>query len=216
MPAGPVVDGYLDTADPTTAVSDAVPVMVTVWPTGKEVPPVGVTIDETGATVSVDAVVRTSPDWIESGWMPISANRLTVACCMRGSTVELSLMWSLSSPHDHRVVPAPKTSAPLGALYKRQIVRGGPRSRGVAVVEEILRNAERRRGELDRTLAGESRCPGLRPIRSRGRWGSRSRFAPCRDWRCWYCARSASCRPRREPRSCPFDRNRPGISCPVS
>ena len=39
-----------------------------------------------GAVVSVDAVAATrSPRRVE-GWMPMSAKRFTVACCIRAST----------------------------------------------------------------------------------------------------------------------------------
>src|SRR5262249_21465397 len=65
--------------------SVAVPLMVTVLPWVRIEPPVGETIVEVGAVVSVDAVAATSPAWRVAGCTPMSANRFTVACCIRTS-----------------------------------------------------------------------------------------------------------------------------------
>ena len=40
---------------------------------------------EVGAVWSVEAVAGMSPDCSVPGWMPMSANKLTIACCTRGS-----------------------------------------------------------------------------------------------------------------------------------
>jgi hypothetical protein len=70
-------------------------------------------IVEVGAVVSVDLGVATRPEVRAYGCTPISANKLTVACCMFGSGVKSGS----PRPHDHCTVPAPKTSAPLDARY---------------------------------------------------------------------------------------------------
>jgi hypothetical protein len=68
-----------------------------------------------GAAASLEAAAGTRPLWSDPGWMPMSANRLTVACLM-SSLVSTGLnVWNASSPHDHWIVPAPKTRAPLSA-----------------------------------------------------------------------------------------------------
>src|SRR5215470_4300244 len=72
---------------------------------------------DVGAEGSVEAVAAARPDWSEPGCTPMSANRLTVACCMLASGVEAESLWLPSRPHDHCTVPAPKTSAPLAARY---------------------------------------------------------------------------------------------------
>src|SRR6185436_7297064 len=71
-------------------------------------------IVEVGASASVEAAVATSPAWIEPGWAPMSANRLTVACFIRTSAASDPRSCDESRPHDHWTVPAPKTRAPLG------------------------------------------------------------------------------------------------------
>ena len=72
---------------------------------------------EAGGVASVDVVARLSPDCRVPGWTPMSASRLTVACCILGSAAELPRSWTASRPHAHWIVPAPKTRAPLAALY---------------------------------------------------------------------------------------------------
>ena len=67
-----------------------------------------------GAVVSVDAVAATRAAWIEPGCAPMSANRLTVACCIRRSGVEAPRSWLPSRPQDHCTVPAPNTNAVFG------------------------------------------------------------------------------------------------------
>ena len=85
----------------------------------------------------------------------MSANRLTVACCITGSgaarrrpVVAPALV--TSSPHAHCTVPAPKTSAPGGAWYiVRWCVCVVSVGDAAAVVGERLDAAHRRRGELE-------------------------------------------------------------------
>ena len=115
----------------------------------------------------------TRPEISDPGWAPMSANRLTVACSMLGSG---GLRWvggaipgvQLARPQDHCTVPAPKTSAPLGARYSvRWCVAGGVFVELGAVVGERLQAADRwsRRGRT-RPPAG-SRCRRPHPTRSR-------------------------------------------------
>jgi hypothetical protein len=63
---------------------------------------------EVGGVWSVEPVAGTSPDMSVAGWIPMSANRFTVACCMFGSgglplgtVVDEFQALVLSSPHDH-------------------------------------------------------------------------------------------------------------------
>ena len=80
-------------------------------------------IVESGAVVSVDGEAAASPLISVVACAPMSAKRLTVACCMTGSTEApaggplLFHALVVSRPHAHCTVPAPKTSAPLGARY---------------------------------------------------------------------------------------------------
>ncbi len=64
--------------------SVAVPETV-IGPTCALEPFVGLVIVELGAVVSVDAVVAVSSGCNVDGWTPMSANRFTVACCIRTS-----------------------------------------------------------------------------------------------------------------------------------
>src|SRR5262249_60137021 len=77
--------------------------------------PAGASIVTAGAVVSVLAVVCTRPDCRVPAGTPMSANRFTVACRIRLSTVDVLVAkaWSSSSPHGHCTVPAPNTRAPL-------------------------------------------------------------------------------------------------------
>ena len=70
--------------------------------------------------VSVDSVAATSPDISVTGWtFPMSASRLTVACCMFVLVAGwASPSWLEFRPQAHCTVPAPKTSAPLEARYR--------------------------------------------------------------------------------------------------
>src|SRR4051812_30722590 len=95
--------------------SAAAPVTVTADPAVKLLPEAGEVIIEVGAVWSVAAVAATIPVWREPGCAPISANRLTVACCMGTLGVVDWLLWVPSRPQDHWIVPAPNTSAPLAA-----------------------------------------------------------------------------------------------------
>src|SRR2546427_2569637 len=62
--------------------SDAVPLITTSAPTMSVDPLTGETIVDVGAVVSVDAVAATRPAVRLPGCTPMSANKLTVACCM--------------------------------------------------------------------------------------------------------------------------------------
>src|SRR5580765_1230686 len=107
-----------DTSTPRTLpppTSAALPVIVVVAPAGTEPPSSGKPIDDVGALASPDAAAATSPDWSEPACAPISASRFTVACCIASTGASLPRSCTASSPHDHCTVPAPKTSAPLGA-----------------------------------------------------------------------------------------------------
>jgi hypothetical protein len=77
-----------ETSTPATTPppSTAVPEMVTVVRAGMLAPEAGCTIEAVGAVTSVDLVAATSPGCMLYGWAPMSANRLTVACCIRAST----------------------------------------------------------------------------------------------------------------------------------
>ena len=72
-------------------------------------------IDAVGGAASVDMVAALRPAWSVTGCTPMSANRLTVACRMLGSGVEAITPLPPSRPYDQLIVPAPNTSAPLGA-----------------------------------------------------------------------------------------------------
>ena len=91
------------------------PLIVICWPGVTLAPFAGTVITDDGAAVSEDAVAATTPDWIVDGCAPMSANRFTVACCMRASAARLPRSWFASSPHAHWTVPEPNTRAPLAA-----------------------------------------------------------------------------------------------------
>ncbi len=74
--------------------------------------------DYAGTTVSVEAVAATRLGCNVAGWTLMSANRLTVACCIRTSGAVLPRSWLLSRPQGHWTVPAPNTKAPLLCLYR--------------------------------------------------------------------------------------------------
>ena len=112
-PGRPAVGGHLDAADGPAAGVRCRPVIVTVPETVSPLP--GEVIVEVGALVSVDAVAAVSPLWMLPGWTPMSASTLTVACWTLTSGVEPPRSCVPSRPHDHWIVPAPNTSAPLGA-----------------------------------------------------------------------------------------------------
>jgi len=80
----PSVD--ISTPATTPPVSAAVPLMVTTVPSAIVAPPAGDVILDVGAVVSVDATAGVSPAMMVTGWVPMSAKRLTVACCMFLST----------------------------------------------------------------------------------------------------------------------------------
>jgi hypothetical protein len=115
----------VETSTPATVppLSVAVPEIVTVAPSETAAPPDGLVIVELGAVVSVDAETAVSPLIKVVACAPMSAKRFTVACCITGSAVApaggplLAHAFVVSRPHAHCTVPAPKTNAPLGALY---------------------------------------------------------------------------------------------------
>src|SRR6476659_4616088 len=80
---------------------------------------------ETGAVASLDGAAATRPAPRVPGCAPMSPNRFTVACCTFGSgSLRLCSVryWlhalTLARAQDHCTVPAPNTSAPLGARYR--------------------------------------------------------------------------------------------------
>ncbi len=102
----------------------AVPAIVTWLPSWTASPAVGEVIVEVGGVVSVEGVGVTSPEARDSGCAPISESRLMVNCSMvgsggkcPGSVLPAFQALVLSSPQAHCTVPAPNTSAPLGARY---------------------------------------------------------------------------------------------------
>ena len=120
-----VLPASVETSTPATTpppLSVALPVIVVLAPSCRFAPAVGEMIVELGAVVSEDGVAATSPLDNVFGWAPMSASRLTVACCIfgsgalpLGSVLPSPHALVLSSPHAHCTVPAPNTSAPLGA-----------------------------------------------------------------------------------------------------
>ena len=81
-----------ETSTPATVpppASVAVPVIVIAAPACTLAPAAGDVMVDTGGKESVDAVAKVNPDWMLAGCTPISANRLTVACCMLLSGVGL-------------------------------------------------------------------------------------------------------------------------------
>jgi hypothetical protein len=98
-------------------VSEAVPVATTSVPLATLLPLAGEVMVVVGPVLSVDLVAATSPAIKLTGCAPMSAKRLTWACCIltSGAAPLPSCPWS--SPHDHWIDPAEKTSAPLDARY---------------------------------------------------------------------------------------------------
>src|SRR5262249_29964746 len=108
-PAGCHGPPSIETSTPASTpppASAAVPARVLGVPT---ISPLGGVMAEAGGVVSVDAVAVTRPACRLPGWQPISAKRLTVACCTRISGAEEPSSWLASSPQDQRTVPEPKT-----------------------------------------------------------------------------------------------------------
>src|ERR1700694_1798863 len=74
-----------DTSTPPTTpppTSEAVPLIDTALFACTVAAAWGEVIADVGAVVSVDFAAATSPAWIVAGCTPMSAKRLTVACCM--------------------------------------------------------------------------------------------------------------------------------------
>src|SRR2546429_2942333 len=92
----------LTTPPPASA---AVPAIVTADSAAMLAPVDGLVIVETGADTSVLSVAGNIPGCIDPGWVPMSASRLIVACCMATSGVALpesaDVSWCVSSPHAH-------------------------------------------------------------------------------------------------------------------
>src|SRR3954447_21128124 len=68
-----------------------------------------------GASGLPTAASGTRSLWRVAGCTCMSASRLRVACCMGRLAVDGTRSCSVSRPQAHCTVPAPKTSAPLGA-----------------------------------------------------------------------------------------------------
>src|SRR6185503_10117280 len=124
----------VETSTPVTSPppeSAAVPLMVIGVPATIDEPLAGAVIVDPGGARSVDALAGTSPSCTCSvpGCAPMSANRLTVACCMRTSAGSEPRSCDASRPHAHCTVPAPKTSAPLLCRYsdRRWVTVPGPK-----------------------------------------------------------------------------------------
>ena len=93
-----------DTSTPATTPppeSVAVPLIVTVLPLLRVAPADGEVIVEVGGAVSAGAVPATRPDISVAGCAPISASRLTVACCMAGSVGVCVPVVIVVKPHAH-------------------------------------------------------------------------------------------------------------------
>src|SRR5829696_6016294 len=113
-----VLPPSVEISTPPTApppVSLAVPLTFTATPPGTVAPEAGEDTETVGPTVSVDLVARVSPLCRAAGCAPMSASRFTVACFIGVLAAPEPRSWLLSRPQDHCTVPAPKTSAPLGA-----------------------------------------------------------------------------------------------------
>src|SRR6266516_473556 len=107
----------VDTSTPATnpPTSAAVPCAVTCAPLATE-PPVGEVIAAVGATRSVETLAALSPLTNVLGCACMSARRLTIAWRILVSATAPAPSCSASRPQAHWMVPAEKTSAPLGAL----------------------------------------------------------------------------------------------------
>ncbi len=119
----------VDTSTPPTTpppVSLAVPLIVTWLPGVIEAFGAGAVIVDVGAVESLETVAAVIPLISVDGCTPMSANRLTVACCIRASAAALPRSWLESSPQDHCTVPAPNTRAPLGVRYSVMLWSTGP------------------------------------------------------------------------------------------
>src|SRR5262249_46264209 len=107
----------------TPPASDAVPLTVTGDPLATVAPAAGAVTAEAGGVASVEAVAGTRPDCRVVGWTPMSARRLTVACCMVRWGVTGPQCGTLagprtSRPQAHCTVAALNTRAPLAARYR--------------------------------------------------------------------------------------------------
>ncbi len=118
MVAFQVVPPSVETSTRATTpppVSAAVPVMVTGRSAGTVALGAGLATVMAGPVVSVEAVDATRLLCRDLGWTPMSAKTLTVACCIRLSSVTTASsglpVGMLVRPQDHCTVPAPKTRA---------------------------------------------------------------------------------------------------------
>ena len=107
----------VETSTPATRppMSDAVPVAVTEVPLAIAAPAAGDVIVVVGAVVSADFVAATRPLIRVDGCALMSASRLTVACCIRGSAAAPAPSCVWSRPHAHWMLPAENTRAPEAA-----------------------------------------------------------------------------------------------------
>src|SRR5437660_7126852 len=80
-----VVPPSVETSTPATTPppeSVAEPVIVSLLPSASEAPLVGEVIADVGGVASLDCVAAVRPDCRVEGCAPMSASKLTVACCM--------------------------------------------------------------------------------------------------------------------------------------
>lgn len=95
--------------------SVAVPVIVTGRRAGTVAFAAGLVTVMAGPVWSVEAVATTRLVCGDLGWTPMSAKMLTVACCIRLSSVTTASsgfpVGMLVRPQDHCTVPEPKTRA---------------------------------------------------------------------------------------------------------
>ena len=99
VPGVATVGGDLDAGDQPPPESDAVPETVTTLPLRWAAPAAGELMVAVGPVVSADFVAATRFPAKVVGWAPMSASRLTCACCIRTSAAAPSCpSCSASSP----------------------------------------------------------------------------------------------------------------------
>ena len=107
----------------------------------------------------------------------MSANRFTVACCMRASGALAPRSCVSSSPHDHCTVPAPNTSAPLAGAMHREAMGRGARTVARSEIEDPLRRRERRGREPHQARRTHAVVEVLVPLVADRLVGQRRRLA---------------------------------------
>ena len=137
VPGGAAVGRDLDAADHAAAGvgrragdGDAVVPPVTVAPAAGEV------IVEVGAVVSVDCVAATRPASQRRGLRAHVGEEVDRRLLHASGRPGRPPSWLASRPQDHWTVPAPNTSAPLGARYSVRWWVAVPGAVGRAVVLE--------------------------------------------------------------------------------